>query len=123
MKIQVTEEHIKKGIPEHCQLCAVSLAVQEKVGKKYSVFVMAHEKHGYYFDIYQKGKSRWEDNKLVNKGCYKNNKIVDNKRKLFHFISDFDLFGYNKEKQESIPCSEAVGVKPFEFELEIKGRK
>ena len=112
MKIQVTEKHIKEGKPEHCTLCAVALAVQEKVGQKYSVSVMANDNgnyDGYYFSIYHKQKD-----------YYKKNKVMDNERKLTHFIHEFDYFGYNKEKQQSIPCPDIVDAKPFEFELEIK---
>ena len=108
MKIQVTKEHIKEGKPEHCTLCAVALAVQEKVGKEYSVSVMASTVHGYYFGIYQ------NENDL-----YKDNKIVNNKMKLFRFINEFDSFDYDNKKQESIPCPDIVDAKPFEFELEI----
>ena len=109
MKIQVTEKHIKEGKPEHCTLCAVALAVQEKVGKEYNVSVMASTEYGYYFGIYQ------NENDL-----YKDNKIVNNKMKLFSFINEFDSFDYDNKKQQSIPCPDIVDAKPFEFELEIK---
>ena len=87
------------------------MAVQEKIGKEYNVSVMAGSdinEYGYYFSIYQ------NENDL-----YKNNKIVNNKMKLFRFINEFDLFGYNKAKRESIPCPDIVDAKPFTFELEI----
>ena len=109
MKIQVTKEHIKKGKPEHCRFCAVALAVQEKVGQKYTVSVMSSPDYdGYYIGIYHKQQA-----------YYKKNKIVANEMKFFHFINEFDYFGYDHAKQESIPCPDVVDVKPFEFELEI----
>ena len=110
MKIQVTEEHIKEGKPEHCTLCAVALAVQEKVGQKYTVSVMSSSDYdGYYFSIYEKEKD-----------FYKDNRIVDSEMKLFPFINEFDSFDYDNKKQQSIPCPDIVDAKPFEFELEIK---
>ena len=90
MKIQVTEEHIKKGVPENCRLCAVALAVKEKVGQKYTVSVMSSSDYdGYYFSIYEKEKD-----------FYKDNRIVDSEMKLFPFINEFDYFGYVGEAKQ-----------------------
>ena len=33
MTIHVTEEHIRKGVRDHCVLCPVALALQEATGK------------------------------------------------------------------------------------------
>jgi len=98
MKIQVTKEHIKKGIPDEPLCCAIALALQEKLGGDFHVKVLA------------------EDFIITNKEVKIENHIVStNKRQMvINFISDFDTVSDYVRLNE---------LEPIEFELEIKGRK
>ena len=98
MKIQVTEEHIKKGLPDNVECCAVALALQEKLGSDFYVKVLS------------------EDFVITNKEVEIENHIVStdkcHKQEVINFISDFDSISeYQRLNGE---------LQPFEFELEIK---
>ena len=43
MKIQVTEKHIKEGLPDNVECCAIALALQEKLGGDFDVRVLAED--------------------------------------------------------------------------------
>ena len=97
MKIQVTEEHIKKGLPDNVKCCAVALALKEKLGGDFDVKVLA------------------EDFVITNKEVEIENHIVStdkcHKQEVINFISDFDSISeYQRLNGE---------LQPFEFELEI----
>ena len=97
MKIQVTEEHIKKGEPDNAECCAVALALQEKLGSDFYVKVLS------------------EDFVITNKEVEIENHIVStdkcHKQEVINFISDFDTISeYQRLNGE---------LQPFEFELEI----
>jgi len=98
MKIQVTKEHIKKGIPDEPLCCAIALALQEKLGGDFHVKVLA------------------EDFIITNKEVEIKNHIVPSSKKqeVINFISDFDYMSEYERLNE---------LKPIEFELEIEGRK
>ena len=97
MKIQVTEEHIKKGLPDNVKCCAVALALKEKLGSDFDVKVLS------------------EDFVITNKEVEIENHIVStdkcHKQEVINFISDFDSISeYQRLNGE---------LQPFEFELEI----
>ena len=98
MKIQVTEKHIKKGLPDNVKCCAVALALKEKLGSDFDVKVLS------------------EDFVITNKEVEIENNIVStdkcHKQEVINFISDFDSISeYQRLNGE---------LQPFEFELEIK---
>ena len=97
MKIQVTKEHIKKGIPDNVKCCAVALALQENLGTDFDVKVLSED-----FII-----------KRMNTNLEIENHIVStNKRQMvINFISDFDSISEYQRLNE---------LEPIEFELEIK---
>ena len=99
MKIQVTEEHIKKGIPDDVECCAVALALKENLGGDFHVKVLA------------------EDFIITNKEVEIKNHIAspEKKQEVVNFIQDFDSMW-----KDGKVLSE---LKPIEFELEIEGRK
>ena len=99
MKIQVTEKHIKKGIPDNVECCAVALALKEKLGGDFHVKVLA------------------EDFIITNKEVEIKNHIAspEKKQEVVNFIQDFDSMW-----KDGKVLSE---LKPIEFELEIEGRK
>ena len=97
MKIQVTEKHIKEGLPDNVKCCAVALALKEKLGSDFDVKVLA------------------EDFVITNKEVEIENHIVStdkcHKQEVINFISDFDSISeYQRLNGE---------LQPFEFELEI----
>ena len=99
MKIQVTKEHIKKGEPDNVECCAVALALKENLDPNFDIRVLS------------------EDFIIMNKGKEIENHIVspDKKQEVINFISDFDTVSeYQRLNGE---------LQPFEFELEIEGRK
>ena len=141
MKIQVTEKHIRKGIPENCKRCAIALALQDAL-EGYNPFDVR------VVDNFEMQDYDWVGSQITPYGLNdalpptSPSKIeggfgfafreslsgnvyqwtsytmshtdADN---VNNFIKEFDLFGYDKEKQESIPCRDVVDVKPFTFEL------
>ncbi len=103
MKIQVTEKHIKEGLPDNVECCAVALALQEKLGGDFHVKVLAED-----FIITNKENELEIENHIVSSDkCHKQEVIT--------FIQDFDSISeYQRLNGE---------LQPFEFELEIEGRK
>ena len=99
MKIQVTEKHIKEGLPDNVECCAVALALKEKLGGDFHVKVLA------------------EDFIITNKEVEIKNHIAspEKKQEVVNFIQDFDSMW-----KDGKVLSE---LKPIEFELEIEGRK
>ena len=118
MKINVTENHIKNGVPENCHLCAVSLAIAEALRNlgtyigldSIEIFTDFTRDSGYKFRI----------KTLHSKDVYSGSDytISDSDRdRVDSFIKEFDKFGYDDEKQQSYPTSDIINVKPFVFEL------
>ena len=99
MKIQVTEEHIKKGLPDNVECCAVALALKENLGTDFHVKVLAED-----FIITNKENELEIENHIVSSDkCHKQEVIT--------FIQDFDSISeYQRLNGE---------LQPFEFELEI----
>jgi len=95
MKIQVTEKHIKEGLPDNVECCAVALALKEKLGGDFHVKVLA------------------EDFIITNKEVKIENHIAspEKKQEVVNFIQDFDSMW-----KDGKILSE---LKPIEFELEI----
>ena len=59
MKIQVTEDHIKRGEPENCESCAVALALKDKLPNDYNVGVFkGGANDDVYFDIIEETLNR-----------------------------------------------------------------
>jgi hypothetical protein len=125
MKINVTENHIKNGVPENCHLCAVSLAIAEAlrnlgtyIGLDSIEISTDHTRDsGYRFRI----------KTLHSKDVYSGSDytISDSDRdRVDSFIKEFDKFGYDEEKQQSYPTSDIINAKPFTFELggEVAGQ-
>ena len=114
MKIQVTEKHILKGIPENCEKCAIALALQDAL-EGYNLFdvrvITDEDVSGKFKFSFRESVScnvyQWTDYTISQTDAVNVNR----------FINEFDLFGYDKGKQESIPCRGAEDVKPFTFEL------
>ena len=99
MQINVTEYHIKNGIPENCHLCAVSLAIAEALRKlgtyigfdSVEIFPDHRRGSGYRFCI----------KTLQSKEIYSGSDytISDSDRnKVDSFIKEFDTFNYNDEE-------------------------
>ena len=114
MKIQVTEEHIKKGKPEDCGRCAVALAVQEQLPNNYNVGVFkGGENNDVYFGIYNKYNDLEIENTI--------HKIdLDD---LDTFIETFDRnYKWDFDNKVSVHKEESkYSVEPFEFDVEIEG--
>ena len=107
MKIQVKEEHIKKGRPEDCERCAVALAVKDSLKADSVSVTMDCDEN---IEI-----SAWFD-----KLGYKEQKdisIMDSDQiQVNHFVEWFDSF-YDWDGNQSVNVSYDKGVKPFEFEV------
>ena len=103
MKIKVTEKHIKEGLPDNVECCAIALALKEKLGGDFHVKVLAED-----FIITNKENELEIENHIVSSDkCHKQEVIT--------FIQDFDSISeYQRLNGE---------LQPFEFELEIEGRK
>ena len=114
MKIQVTEEHIKKGIPENCESCAVALAVQEQLPNNYNVGVFkGGENNDVYFGIHNKHNDLEIENTI--------HKI--DLGNLDTFIETFDRnYLWDSVNKVSVHKEESkYAVEPFEFDVEIEG--
>ena len=121
MKIQVTEKHIRKGIPENCTKCAISLALQDAL-EGYNLFdveVTTDIADGEFKFVFREQRNPPYGYHLTD---YKISQI--DAVNVNHFINEFDTFGYDGMKKESMPCLEVVHAKPFTFELggEIESR-
>ena len=116
MKIQVTEKHILKGIPENCEKCAMALALQDAL-EGYNLFDVEVTTRDYN-SITGEFKFRFEehlneeDSQFTSYTISKTDEINVN-----HFINEFDTFGYSSDRRESFPNAIVVHAKPFTFEL------
>ena len=116
MKIQVTEKHIQKGVPEHCTKCAISLALQDAL-EGYNLFDVEVTIKDYNHNT---GEFKFVFREHLNEkdSQYTNYTISQtDERNINHFVNEFDTFGYDMVLQESIPCDDVVHAKPFTFEL------
>ena len=116
MKIQVTEKHIQKGVPEHCTKCAISLALQDAL-EGYNLFDVEVTIKDYNHNT---GEFKFVFREHLNEkdSQYTNYTISQtDERNVNHFINEFDTFGYSSDRRESIPCDDIVHAKPFTFEL------
>ena len=114
MKIQVTEKHIRKGIPENCTKCAISLALQDAL-EGYNLFdveVTTDMVRGSFKFVFREQRNPREGYQKTDYTMSQTDAVNVN-----HFINEFDTFGFDGKRRESIPCPEAVHVKPFTFEL------
>ena len=114
MKIQVTEKHIRKGIPENCTKCAISLALKDAL-EGYNLFeveVTTDMADGEFKFVFREQRNPRESYEKTDYTISQTDAVNIN-----HFINEFDTFSYDAYKQESIPCSEVVHAKPFTFEL------
>ena len=136
MEIQVTEKHIKKGIPTNCKKCAIALALQDAL-EGYNIFdVRGMEdaspsnasppskiEGGFGFTFGETPSGNFDFILFHSSDVYQwasytmSHTDADN---VNNFIKEFDSFGYDKEKQESIPRGAIVYVTPFTFELSGK---
>ena len=101
IKIQVKEKHIKDGIPENCQYCAVALAVNEKLS---SMFKLDFEPQ-----IVERGNTNYAL------------KLADNKPKLYQTEFNTQI---SIEDQETVndfvyDFDQNRDVDPFEFDIEF----
>ena len=105
MEIKVTKEHIKNGVPDSSEKCAVALALKETLGSEYNIGVFPYddeeEINCYYFAIDKNGKTI-------------NNEIVSNDEKVNEFINEFD----NIELTAN-PEFNKLELEPFEFDVEL----
>ena len=118
MKIQVTENHIKRGIPDNCTKCAVALALQDAL-EGYNLFdieiITDYENSNYNKGVF---KFNLREHLSVGELQFTEYTISQTDAvNVNHFINEFDTFGYDVMKKESIPCPEVVHAKPFTFEL------
>ena len=114
MKIQVTENHIKKGMPDNCTKCAISLALKDAL-EGYNLFeveVTTDIANGEFKFIFREQRNPREGYQKTDYTISQTDAVNVN-----HFINEFDTFDYDNKKRESIPCPEVVHVKPFTFEL------
>ena len=116
MKIQVTEKHIQKGVPEHCTKCAITLALQDAL-EGYNLFdvevtIKDYNHNTGEFKFVFREHLNEKDSQCTSYTISQTDAVNVN-----HFINEFDTFGYSNDRRESIPCPEAVHAKPFTFEL------
>ena len=116
MKIQVTEKHILKGIPENCEKCAMALALQDAL-EGYNLFDVEVTTRDYN-SITGEFKFRFEEHLNEKDSQYTSYTISKTDEiNVNHFINEFDTFGYSSDKRESFPNAIVVHAKPFTFEL------
>ena len=116
MKIQVTEKHILKGIPENCTKCAISLALQDAL-EGYNLFDIEVTTRDYN-SITGEFKFRFEEHLNEEDSQYTSYTISKTDEiNVNHFINEFDTFGYSSDRRESFPNAIVVHAKPFTFEL------
>ena len=96
MKIQVTKEHIKEGLPDEPRCCAIALALQEKLGGDFVVNVFSDD-----FSITNKENELEIENHIV---------PPNKKQEVISFIDNFDYMSEYQRLYE---------LEPIEFELEI----
>ena len=114
MKIQVTEDHIKRGEPQNCESCAVALALKEKLSIDYEISVFKGGEYNHvYFDIHHKNNDIEIDNTI-------NEIDLDN---LGTFIETFDKnYEWDFDNKVSVHKEKnKYAVEPFEFNVEIEG--
>ena len=112
MKIQVTEDHIKRGIPENCKSCAIALALKEKL-PNYNVEVyLGGENNDVYFGIHNKHNDLKIEN-IIHKIDVGN---------VTTFVETFDsTYDWDFDNRVSVHDGGKYTVKPFEFDVEIGG--
>ena len=111
MQIKVTEYHIKNGVPENCNLCAVSLALAE------ALFLDSHSVEVYPDHVRGVGY-RFRFRSLDSDCGRLSYTMSDSDRDVVDsFIKEFDTFNYNDKKQQSYPTADIINAKPFTFEL------
>ena len=122
LKVKVTDEHIKKGMPDSCDKCAIALAVQSAIdndGAPWQCnveFTNATTTAKINLATW-KGKT-WEDE--VAKSCFVVDNKEDNQEKINQFVNEFDSnFSWDSNAEESTPYKPIVHCKPFDFELEV----
>ena len=102
IKIQVKDKHIENGIPENCYLCAVALAIDEKLSSKFKL--------DYTPEIYGKGNTGYALKLAIKRSNpyqtnFPNTQIsMEDQETVDDFIFDFD----NENE-----------VQPFDFDIEI----
>ena len=125
LKVEVTDEHIRRGKPDSCNECAIALAIQsaiDKDGIPWSASVS--------FDFLKSeasiGLSAWEPwEKREGVKCCSIVKAKypyeeSNQIKINYFVKEFDEnFKWDYDKRESTPIHPAEHCKPFEFELRV----
>ena len=114
MKIQVTEKHIRKGIPENCTKCAISLALQDAL-EGYNLFeieVTTDMADGEFKFVFREQRNPREGYQKTDYTMSQTDAVNVN-----HFINEFDTFGYSNDRRESFPNDIVVHAKPFTFEL------
>lgn len=120
LKVKVTDEHIKKGMPDSCDKCAIALAVQSAIdndGAPWQCNVeFTHRTTTARINLATwKGKT-WDDE--IAKNCFVVEK--DNQEKINQFVNEFDSnFSWDSNAEESTPYKPIVHCKPFDFELEV----
>tara|TARA_R100001224_G_scaffold63779_1_gene38147 strand:+ start:1114 stop:1491 length:378 start_codon:yes stop_codon:yes gene_type:complete len=101
IKIQVKDKHIENGIPENCYLCAVALAIDEKLRSMFKLDfepqIVKRENTGYALKLADNKPTPYQT-KFETQISMEDQDTVDD------FIFDFD----NENE-----------VQPFEFDIEI----
>ena len=128
LKVKVTDEHIKKGMPDSCDKCAIALAVQSAIDNTGAPWQCNVELTHRTTTFTKSPKARiniaawsgkiWEDE--VAKSCFVVDDEKGNKEKINQFVSEFDsIFYWDSNTEESTPNKPVVHCKPFDFELEV----
>ena len=107
MKIQVTENHIKKGIPDNCTKCAISLALKDAL-EGYNLFeveVITDIADDEFRFVFREQRDTGEGYEKTDYVISQTDAVNVN-----HFIGEFDTFGYDEYKQESIPCLSLIHI-------------
>ena len=122
LKVKVTAEHIKKGMPESCDKCAIALAVQSAIDNDGAPWQCDVE----FTNLTKTAKinlstwngKAWEDE--VTKSCFVIDDEKNNQEKINQFVNEFDsIFYWDSNTEESTPNKPVVHCKPFDFELEV----
>lgn len=120
LKVKVTDEHIKKGMPDSCDKCAIALAVQSAINNdgapwQCNVEYNLRTTTAKINLATWKGKT-WDDE--IAKSCF----VVEegNQEKINQFVNEFDSnFSWDSNAEESTPYKPIVHCKPFDFELKV----
>ena len=126
LKVKVTDEHIKRGKPDSCDSCAISLAIQSAIDKdgipwKASVS-MAFSTGEASIGLYAWEGRAWDSDNVKSCSIVKAKYPYEesNQIKINYFVKEFDKnFKWDNDKREAIPKNPAEHCKPFEFELRV----